>query len=72
MVPSPNHKPLILSSILSVAQENVIEMKKYAIIGSGPAGAVAAETLRKLDDESEITVVTSEACPFYRRDTLLA
>ena len=43
-------------------------MKKYAIIGNGPAGAVAAETLRKLDDESEITVVTSEPCSFYRRE----
>src|SRR3972149_9196810 len=68
MVPGPNHKPLILSSILSAAQAEIMEMKEYATIGSGPAGAVAAETLRKLDEESEITVVTSEGCPFYRRE----
>jgi len=43
-------------------------MKKYAVIGGGPAGAVAAETLRKLDEESEMTVVTDERYPFYRRE----
>lgn len=45
-------------------------MRRYLIIGSGAAGATAAETLRKLDEESEITVVTDEGYPFYRREHL--
>lgn len=43
-------------------------MKQYVIIGGGPAGATAAETLRKLDDKGEITVVSDEAYPFYKRE----
>jgi len=43
-------------------------MKKYVIIGSGPAGATAAETIRKLDEKCKITVVTDEGYPFYKRE----
>lgn len=43
-------------------------MKRYVIIGSGPAGATAAETVKKLDKESKITVVTDEGYPFYKRE----
>lgn len=45
-------------------------MKKYVIIGAGPAGAKAAETLRRLDEESRITVVTTERYPFYKRERI--
>jgi NAD(P)H-nitrite reductase large subunit len=33
---------------------------KYVIIGAGPAGVVAAETLRKNDPSSEITMISGE------------
>ena len=33
---------------------------KHVIIGNGPAGVVAAETLRKLDPEATITLIGDE------------
>jgi len=43
-------------------------MKKFVIIGSGPAGSTAAETLRKLGVESRTTIVSDEGYPFYKRE----
>lgn len=40
---------------------------RHLIIGSGPAGIVAAETLRKADPAAEITVLCGEAGPPYSR-----
>ncbi len=40
---------------------------KHVIIGSGPAGVVAAETLRKADPEAEITLLCGEDEPPYAR-----
>ncbi|WP_424948218.1 NAD(P)/FAD-dependent oxidoreductase [Candidatus Spongiihabitans sp.] len=40
---------------------------KYLIIGAGPAGVVAAETLRKLDASAEITIIGDEPEPPYSR-----
>ncbi len=40
---------------------------RYVILGSGPAGVVAAETLRKADPSAEITLVCGEAGPPYSR-----
>jgi NAD(P)H-nitrite reductase large subunit len=40
---------------------------KYVIVGAGPAGIVAAETLRKRDSECEITVIGGEAEAPYSR-----
>jgi NAD(P)H-nitrite reductase large subunit len=40
---------------------------KYVIVGAGPAGVVAAETLRKRDSECEITIIGGEAEPPYSR-----
>ncbi len=40
---------------------------RHVIIGSGPAGVVAAETLRKADPASEITVLCGEGEPPYAR-----
>ena len=39
----------------------------HVIIGAGPAGVVAAETLRKLDPTSKITLVGDEPEPPYSR-----
>ena len=39
----------------------------HVIIGSGPAGVTAAETLRKLDPAAEITVLCGEGEPPYAR-----
>ncbi|NKB76388.1 MAG: NAD(P)/FAD-dependent oxidoreductase [Gammaproteobacteria bacterium] len=39
----------------------------YVIIGAGPAGVVAAETLRKLDQTATITLVGNEPEPPYSR-----
>jgi len=44
--------------------------KRYLIIGSGPAGATATETLRKLDGRGQITVISDEGYPYYKREDL--
>ncbi len=41
--------------------------ERYLIIGDGAAGATAAETIRKQDEEAEITVVTDDSEPLYNR-----
>ncbi len=40
---------------------------KHVIVGTGPAGVVAADTLRKLDPQCEITLIGSEPEPPYSR-----
>jgi len=40
---------------------------RHLIIGSGPAGVIAAETLRKADPAAEITLLCGEAGPPYSR-----
>ncbi len=40
---------------------------KHLILGNGPAGVVAAETLRRQDEECEILLVGSEDAPPYSR-----
>jgi len=39
----------------------------YVIIGAGPAGSVAADTLRATDPESNITIIGEENAPPYSR-----
>ncbi len=40
---------------------------QHIIIGAGPAGVVAAETLRKADTEADITIIGDEPEPPYSR-----
>jgi len=40
---------------------------QHIIIGAGPAGVIAAETLRKADPEADITIIGDEAEPPYSR-----
>ncbi len=40
---------------------------KHVIVGAGPAGVVAAETLRKLDPDARIVVIGDEPEPPYSR-----
>jgi nitrite reductase (NADH) large subunit len=42
-------------------------MKNYLIVGNGVAGTTAAEQIRKLDREGNITILTEEDLPFYYR-----
>jgi len=42
-------------------------MADYLIVGNGVAGTTAAENIRKLDKEGDITMVTDEDIPFYYR-----
>jgi nitrite reductase (NADH) large subunit len=42
----------------------------YVIIGNGPAGNSAADTLRDKDDEARITIITDERIPYYYRNKL--
>lgn len=44
--------------------------KRYVIVGNGAAGTYCAETLRKNDPHSEITVFTDESYPLYNRVAL--
>ena len=39
----------------------------YLIIGGGIAGTTAAETIRKLDEESSIAIISDEPYPIYSR-----
>ncbi len=45
-------------------------MNRYVIVGSGAAGNAAAETIRKLDPESEIRMFTREGHFYYYRPAL--
>jgi len=49
------------------APDLVSEMMKHVIIGNGPAGVVAAETLRSGDPEADITLIGEEPEPPYSR-----
>ncbi len=40
---------------------------RYAIIGAGPAGVLAAETLRSADPEAEVALIGDEPEPAYSR-----
>ena len=40
---------------------------QHIIIGAGPAGVVAAETLRKSDPDASITIIGDEPEPPYSR-----
>ncbi len=40
---------------------------RHVIIGTGPAGVIAAETLRKLDPSAQITMIGDEPKPPYSR-----
>lgn len=40
---------------------------RYVIIGNGAAGVTAAETIRRLDPEGAITIISDEEIPFYSR-----
>jgi len=46
-----------------------VEMK-HVILGNGPAGVVAAETIRKADPDADITLVGGEPEPPYSRMAL--
>ncbi|HEY5628486.1 MAG TPA: FAD-dependent oxidoreductase [Candidatus Limnocylindrales bacterium] len=43
---------------------------RYVIVGNGPAGDTAAQTIREHDAIGEITIVGAEAVPFYSRPGL--
>ena len=40
---------------------------QHIIIGAGPAGVIAAETLRKADPDADITIIGDEPEPPYSR-----
>ncbi|MDA8339698.1 MAG: FAD-dependent oxidoreductase [Nitrospiraceae bacterium] len=44
---------------------------KYVIVGNGIAGTTAALNIRKLDNASEIIIISEEAYPFYSRIRLI-
>ena len=46
-------------------------VKKYIIVGGGPAGAIAAERLRLLDPLSSISLVSTENYVFYKRKKII-
>ena len=46
--------------------------ERYLIIGCGPAGVAAAELLRKKDTSSEITIISKEPIPCYKKHKLIS
>ena len=46
------------------------EPKRYVIVGNGVAGTTAAETLKKLDPHSQVTLIAAEPYPLYNRVSL--
>ena len=51
-------------------QEPLPGQRRIVIVGNGVGGISAAETLRKLDPECHITIVSRETRPFYNRMAL--
>ncbi|MDX9800271.1 MAG: FAD-dependent oxidoreductase [Spirochaetia bacterium] len=45
-------------------------MRKYVIIGTGPAGTYAAQTIRENDKTGKITIISDEGREFYVREHL--
>ncbi|RMG91173.1 MAG: NAD(P)/FAD-dependent oxidoreductase [Candidatus Dadabacteria bacterium] len=45
-------------------------MRQYVILGTGPAGTAAAETIRAEDPKARITMVSREFTPFYLKPAL--
>ena len=45
-------------------------MKRYLIVGNGVAGASAAESIKRLDPDGRITMLSTEADSFYSRPRL--
>jgi NAD(P)H-nitrite reductase large subunit len=43
---------------------------KYVIVGGGIAGTTAAETIRQIDPDGSIVIITDEPYPLYSRPTL--
>ncbi len=44
--------------------------KRYVIVGNGATGTYAAETIRKNDPDSDVTLLTDEPYPLYNRVAL--
>jgi len=40
---------------------------QYIIVGAGPSGVIACETIRKLDQDAQITLITGQSEPPYSR-----
>ncbi|CAH1129431.1 unnamed protein product [Ceutorhynchus assimilis] len=53
--------------VKSMAKKNVVAKEKYVIIGGGPSGATAAETLRQQGFEGDITMICKEKYLPYDR-----
>lgn len=45
-------------------------MAKYVIVGNGVTGTRAAEEIRRADESADVTILTEEPYPFYRRPQL--
>ena len=45
-------------------------MTKYVIVGNGVTGTRAAEVIRRADESADVTILTEEPHPFYRRPQL--
>lgn len=45
-------------------------VRRYLIVGNGPAGFAAAQAIRKLDQNGSITIISSEGPDFYSRPGL--
>ena len=43
---------------------------RHVIVGNGVAGTICAETLRKLDPTSDVTLLAGEPYPLYNRVSL--
>jgi len=50
-----------------ISGDGDLSMPNYVIIGNGVAGTTAAENIRKIDKEGNITIVTDEDRAFYYR-----
>ncbi|QIA27343.1 NAD(P)/FAD-dependent oxidoreductase [Thermaerobacter sp. PB12/4term] len=46
------------------------DSKRYVIVGNGVAGTTAAETIKKLEPQSQVTLLAAEPYPLYNRVSL--
>jgi len=72
-VAEPAHPGQPSASVAPLATRRPIEMTskngktRYVVVGAGPAGVIAAETLRKLDAEGDVLLIHGEDGPPYSR-----
>lgn len=66
-----NRSPIVQPQIGVATSMKRGHLMKYVIIGNGVAGTEAALSIRKIDHDGEITIISSAGSPLYYRPKLI-